>query len=183
MPRTLTVPNLTAGTNYSFTVTATSAVGTSAPSLPSTTVMNSSFESGLTSWTAGGNKAPAINWAGHTGAKSILLGNQLNSDSNVAQNVDVPATGTATVSYWLQPHSTEPGCACDYNELQIRDATTGALLKQAYKSNGNSSTWLNLSADLTPYKGKKVTLWFNMHNDISNLSYSYLDDVRVTTTG
>ncbi|HEX9086497.1 MAG TPA: fibronectin type III domain-containing protein [Arthrobacter sp.] len=181
--RSLSIPSLAADSNYSYTVTATTAIGSSGPSLSSTTVLNSSFESELTSWTTGGSKAPTRAWLGYAGAKSVLLGNQLSTDSSVSQNVDVPATGTTTVSFWLQPHSAEPGCGCDWTELQIRDASTGALLKQAYKANGDSTAWLNPTSDLTAFKGKKVTLWFNMHNDSSLLSYSYLDDVRVTTAG
>ena len=197
------VAGLTNGTSYTFTVTASNPAGASPESAPSSAVtpssglpltQNGGFESGLTSWTAGGQDQPsASNVKVHSGSGAALLGTVSGAepagDSTLTQTIAVPPAGVTTLRFWYNPATTDDLCsgnACvyDWEEAQIRN-TAGQTLASVFKSNSNSQTWTQVSYDLTPYAGQSVVLWFNVHQDGANPpddSSMYLDDVSVTNS-
>jgi len=196
-----TVAGLANGTSYTFTVSATNAVGTSVasaatsqvtPTAPAASIVaNGGFESALTSWTAAGVVAPTSTTKAHGGTGSALLGvtsgREPLGDSTLSQSITVPATGTSTLSLWYQPHTADRTCnaaTCrrDWMEGQIR-SNTGTTLTTLFKLDNNNGTWTHVTADLTAVKGQTVTLWFNVHLNGPNPSddtWMYLDDVAVS---
>jgi DNA-dependent RNA polymerase auxiliary subunit epsilon len=182
-PPTAKIENLVDGGSYTFTVAATNSIGTSAPSPASAPVTvnlfsNSSFESGLSGWASDG--ATASNAASHSGGKSARV--YKISTGTLSRDIAVPDNGTTTtLSFWHRQETIEPVCTNDYANATIK-SSTGAQLKQIYGSNtctSASSAWIQETADLTPYRGQTVTIYFSQVNSTSNYSYTYIDDVTV----
>ncbi|WP_427018849.1 fibronectin type III domain-containing protein [Pseudarthrobacter sp. P1] len=132
------------------------------------------------------------NGTAYSGTRSARLGLNTGTeplgDSTLAQTINVPATGTSTLTFWYQPHSADTGCSgasCsrDWMEGQIR-STTGTTLASLFKLNSNTGAWTQVTANLAAYKGQTITLWFNVHLNGPNPTddtWMYLDDVALTT--
>jgi hypothetical protein len=195
------VTGLTNGTAYTFTVTASNPNGSGPPSAASnsvtpsssaSTVQNGGFESGTSYWTAGGIPPGTASTAVvHSGTGAALVGltsgTEPTGDGWLSQNVTVPG-GTSTLGFWYWPASTDAlcsgsSCQYDWQEAQLRNATTGATLASVFKSNSNARAWTNVTFNTTPYAGQTVAVWFNVHEDGSSPpddTWMYVDDVTVT---
>ena len=195
------VTGLVNGSTYTFTVSASNQAGTAPPSAPSgpvtpsasaTSLANGGFESGTSGWTATGTPSPSASTTrAHTGSGSALLGllagTEPQGDSSLSQSVAVPGSGTSSLSFWYWPVTSDglcTGSACqwDWEEAQIRNLL-GVTLATVFKSNSNAQAWTQVTADLTPYAGQTVVLWFNVHSDGASPpddTAMYLDDVAVT---
>jgi bacillopeptidase F (M6 metalloprotease family) len=144
-------------------------------------VQNPGFESGsLSSWTPSGAFLPVISTVPHSGIYSARLGSTsaVNGNSTLTQTVAVP-TGASTLSFWYQPHCPDT-LTYDQIQMQIRN-TSGATLATVLNVCSSSSTWSQVSLNMTPYAGQTVVLWFNDHDDgyPSDPTYFLLDDVTL----
>ena len=202
-PTSAAVPGLVNGTAYTFSVTASNALGqgpasaASAPVTPSPNpppVRNGGFELGLSDWATGGAAPPSASTFAHrSGSGAALLGQTSGSealgDSSLSQHLTVPAGVSSSLAFWYQPHTADSLCsgsACrwDWMEGQVR-SVTGTTLSQLFKLNSNTGAWTQVTADLTPYQGQTIVLWFNVHLDGSSPAdntWMYLDDVSVAGT-
>jgi hypothetical protein len=145
-------------------------------------VQNPSFESGsLSSWTASGLVLPGISTVPHSGVYSARLGSTsaYNGNSILTQTVTVPA-GSSTLGFWYQPHCPDT-LTYDQIQMQVRN-TSGATLATVLNVCSTSSTWNQVTFNMTPYAGQTVVLWFNVHDDgyPSDPTYSLLDDVSLS---
>lgn len=152
------------------------------------TVVNGGFEAGsFSGWIpGGGSPAPVISTAQvHSGSYSALLGTSSGAepagDSSLthAFHVQLPAGSTrATLSFWTWTASTD-AAAFDWQEAHVRDAS-GAELAPVMKGAANDLAWKHVTFDLTPYNGRDIQLYFNVHSDgAGDLTWMYLDDVEV----
>jgi Domain of unknown function (DUF4082)/Fibronectin type III domain len=202
-PTNALVTGLSNGTTYTFTVTASNSTGSGpasaasnsvTPSASASLVLNGGFESGLSAWATGGVTLPVASTAKpHTGTGSALLGTLSGSEptgnSTLSQAVAIPSSGASMLTFFYWPASTDELCtgsACtyDWQEAQIRD-TAGNTLASLFKVDSNAQTWQLVTADLTPFAGRTVVIWFNVRQDGANPADDtsmYLDDVSVTNS-
>lgn len=177
---------------FGFTVTGAGAASTqsASASLTVTTmptggvVTNGDFEtSDLTGWTVTIGSVSAVTTTPHGGSWSAQIGSTgpLMSDSTLVQTINVPATGTNTLSFWYNPHCNDV-IQYDWQDAQVQDLA-GAVLINLLHVCENTGVWTQVAADLTPYNGTSVNLVFTDHDDgyAADPTYYLLDDVTVTT--
>jgi len=202
-------PNSSCTINVSFHPTATGArtgtlsVTDNGPGSPQTVLLtglgsqltqcvfgalsNAGFESGaLDCWTGGGSPMPAVSTAqAHGGSFSALLGStgapEPTGNSWISQLVTIPAdVQNPTLSFWYWP-GTDDSLMDDWQEAQIRDSNSNPLA-QIFKSASDAESWRFVTFDLTPYKGRTIQLYFNVHEDgYGDPTYMYLDDLAITS--
>ncbi len=195
---TMTVATTTTSGTYPITVTGTgsSQTHTTTVSLTVTsstgcipgTLSNGSFSTGtLACWTAAGATLPVISTAQtFSSSYSALLGTtakpEVNGNSSLAQTINVPASGTTTLTYWYYP-VTNDTITYAWQEAQVQN-TSGTTLAEIMKVASNAKAWTEVTYDLTPYAGQSIQLYFNAHGTGSASFYvgMYLDTVAVTNT-
>ncbi|HJZ84337.1 MAG TPA: Ig-like domain-containing protein [Polyangia bacterium] len=186
---TLTVAAATPPGATTFTVT-----GTGSGATHSTTasvivtgatpgIVNGGFETGnLNGWTVATGQVTVVPTNPHGGSFAAQIGSQspLNGDSTLTQTIAVPATGTTQLSFFYNP-SCPDTLQFDQQQAQIR-STAGAVLATLLNVCSNSGAWTQVTADLTPFRGQSIVLWFNDHDDgfQGDPTFYLLDDVTVT---
>ena len=189
---TLTVSSTAATSSAPITITATGGGKThtanvsltvTAPGGGGSGILNGGFESGITSWTAGGVVAPTASTAVvHTGASSAYVtGGSTAGDSTLYQTVAVPTTG-GTLSFWYYPISADT-ITYDWQEVDICN-TSGTVLATPLKVCSNTKTWTNVSYNMATYAGTSVRILFKVHDDAypGYPSSMYVDDVAISGT-
>jgi hypothetical protein len=145
-------------------------------------VANGDFEAGdgLPSWTSSGVTF-ARTYQPYDGSTCARVGSlyPYDGDSALAQAISVPATGTTTLSFVYNANCPD---TIDYDQMraEIRDAA-GNTLRSIF-NRCDETDWLTETADLTPFAGQTVTLWFGVHDDDgpSDPTFLLVDDVSVT---
>ncbi|MDI1462947.1 M4 family metallopeptidase [Catellatospora sp. KI3] len=139
-------------------------------------IVNGDFEAGMTGWT--GSQIIVTNAANaHGGSRyAWILGNGFTATEYISQNVTVPTTGTATLSFYLNITTQEwEALAYDYMRVQINGTT-----KLTYSNLNAGGGYQLRTLDLSAYRGQTVTLRFYGTED-SNLATAFnLDDVSLS---
>jgi len=150
---------------------------------------NGDFE-GYGGWTLGNTPLyPGyVSGKGRGGSRAMRLGNigQSNvlSYSSVRQEVHIPAWPQSVwLHFWYWPLSEGVDCH-DHQELLLLQPQCQQVMAILWRTTQDDRQWLQQMADLTPYRGQYVTVYFNVYNDgAGGRTAMYLDDVCLELCG
>jgi hypothetical protein len=170
-----TSPTATHAVNPSLTVTG-------APPPPPGLIVNGDFEKGdLSGWSTV-TPVSVVSTGAHAGKFAAQVGKTtaFNGTASLAQKIHVPPKGTTTLTFFFNPNC-NGAIRLDFQDAQIRD-TNGKVLKSIFHICSNTKTWTKSTTDLTPFKGKDVSIFFDDHDDNGPADPTWLliDDVAVT---
>ncbi|GHJ48828.1 hypothetical protein Cs7R123_61700 [Catellatospora sp. TT07R-123] len=138
-------------------------------------IVNGDFEAGQTGWSG----SPVVNTNAtyaHSGTRyAWILGNGFAATEYITQNVTVPTTGTATLSFYLDI-TTQEWEALAYDTMQVQ---INGVAKLTYSNLNAGGGYQLRTLDLSAYRGQTVTLRFTGTED-SNLATTFrVDDVSL----
>jgi Zn-dependent metalloprotease len=141
-------------------------------------LVNGGFESGQTGWT--GTSGPITNNTGrpaHSGSWKLWLGgNGTTASENESQTFAVPSTATSpTLTYWVRIDTSESTTTTAYDKATV--SLNGTTVKSYSNLSTPKSSYVQVSIDLTAYKGTNVTLKFAATEDSSLQTSFVFDDV------
>ena len=128
----------------------------------------------------------------HSGARSMAMGATLPnvpavaSYSSVQQTITIPANAqTAQLRFWYYPISNAAAGGLSRQEVILLDPwafdETVAVL---WRVTENTNAWTSKVLDLTPYRGRTVSVYFNARNAGNGTRTSmFLDDVEALACG
>lgn len=128
----------------------------------------------------------------HSGARSMALGavppnrTSVDSYSSAQQVVTIPATvQTAQLRFWYYPSSTAAAGGLSRQEVILLDPLAfGETVAVLWRVTQNNNAWLSQQIDLTPYRGRTLSVYFNARNGGGGtLTSMILDDVELWVCG
>lgn len=160
---------------------------TGACSSTSQIVLNSGFESGVTSWTASSGVITNNSALAKTGSwEAWLNGYGTTSNEVLYQTVTVPTTAcTATLNLWLKVSTQESTTSVAYDRLSVslRNSAGSTLATLGNYSNLNASSGYVLkSFNLIAYKGQQIRIYVQGTEDSSLATSFFLDDFALNVT-
>ncbi len=164
------------------TATATS---TSLPVVCQNLLLNGDFE-GASGWNFGSTPYPAriTTLLAHGGQHSLQLGipgsaNNVRAHSSAFQQVLIPAdAGRVTLNFWERPGGGSDGL--DYREVLLLDGNYGFLARLDRDSTTGDEQWRERTFALNAYRGRTVTVYFNVYNDGgASQMWNFVDDVAL----
>jgi hypothetical protein len=148
-------------------------------------VKNGNFEAAPAgaNWTqSGANGTPLIDdFNPRTGKYGAYLGDANNTNHSIRQTVTLPRRPVMLTFWWEQTtQETAPGDFADYMTVSLLKAD-GSLLKELARLgvDPDRPPWERVSLDLSAYAGQSVQLQFLAHNDGTNPSAFFVDDVSI----
>lgn len=150
-------------------------------------LQNPGFEQGAVAWSASsGVIENASSPPPRSGAwKAYLNGYGYISSDYLYQDVTIPSTASSvTLSFWLWIRTQETTTTRAYDKLwvELRRPSDNSLIKTlaVYSNLNKTSTYVQKSFDLTPYKGQTVRVYFFGAEDASLATGFLIDDTSLT---
>ena len=150
-------------------------------------LLNGSFESGKTNWTAtNGVITKSTGYPAKTGSwKAWLNGYGSANTEFVYQTVAIPSTATtATLTFWLRVDSAETTTTQAYDTLKVQVRSTGntVLGTLATYSNLNETTgYVQRTFDVLAWRGQTVRIYFEGVEGSQVATSFLIDDVSLKT--
>jgi hypothetical protein len=153
---------------------------------PPAILSNGDFEAGrLKRWVVVGNVTISTTTP-HSGSfdASLSGARAFEGESTLTQTFDVP-NGASTLSFWYNPNLCFPDSSDHFQDghqqAEIRDASGTITLQSLLNVCQNTGRWTQITANLKPYAGTSISLWFSDHDNVSAFTPSYLllDDVTI----
>lgn len=147
-------------------------------------VRNGSFEAQGANWTQAGASGIQLitDLNARAGSYSADLGGANNTDHSIRQQIVLPSKRPVTLTFWWEQwtQETAPGDFADYMTVNLLKAD-GSLLKEVARLGVDPERppWERLSVDLSAYAGQTVQLQFLAHNDSTNPTEFFVDDVTI----
>jgi len=129
-----------------------------------------------------------VSGQGLRGSRSIRLGNEdqenVASYSSIRQDVYVPDWPAAVwLRFWYWPLSQRED-AGDYQELLLLQPQSQQVEARLWRVTRDDQRWLQQVVDLSAYRGRSMSLYFNVNNDgAGGRTAMYLDDVCLELCG
>ncbi len=166
----------------------TCSTGTPTPT-PSGTelITNGGFETSVSPWVVSGTGASYVanGSSPHGGTGYIYFGNINSAAGQYYEQVTIPSTAPANLSFWLNVTSAETTTTTQYDKLfvEVRNTAGTLLTTVATYSNLNkvaaTTTYSQKSFSLAAYKGQTVRLQFRTTTDSSAITTFRVDDVSL----
>jgi subtilisin family serine protease len=151
-------------------------------------VKNGNFDAGRVNWTEASVKGFKLICSAGTcsgvaaprsGAYLSWLGGSDSEQSEIRQQVAIPAGKKATLIYYSRTSSNDY-CFYDFGYMRVIDGTLVRTVKRHDLCTTNSTNgYVRTQLDLSSYAGKTVTLSFRAVTDSSLVSSLFIDDVAL----
>ncbi len=149
-------------------------------------IQNGGFETNA-AWILGKDPVPPqyVTYTYHTPSRSMALGivqgANKESYSSVRQQVTVsPAADQVRLSFWFYPKFTNSVPATDWIQLFL--LFPGGAKAPLWNSFNTGQMWNQMQFDLSPYRGRTFTVYFNAYNDgLGGTAGMFLDDVSLVS--
>ena len=146
-------------------------------------VKNGNFEAEGANWTqSGAGFALITDFNPRAGAYSADLGGVNNADHSIRQTLTLPGGKPLRLSFWWEQSTQEtaPGTSADYMTVSLLKVD-GSLMEELGRlgADPDQPTWEKVTYDLSAYAGQTVQLQFLAHNDGTNPTRFFVDDVGI----
>jgi hypothetical protein len=139
-------------------------------------VVNGGFDAGnFSGWSTDKNGGAKI--VRQDDGNSIAWVGAVYGDSALAQDITVPETGTTTLQSIVFLACADP--TADRQGIFLFDANSN-IIATLFSGCSDARAWTKVDADLTPFAGRKVTIFFFLENNEAPDSAMFVDDVTVT---
>jgi hypothetical protein len=105
-------------------------------------------------------------------------------DSTAYQTVTIPSSAhSANLSFYYWPASNDSS-TFGWQEADVL-GSNGQVLQQLFVNTTNDQTWIQMTFDLSSYRGQTISIQFLAHEQSTSQSYHtymYVDDVAVNVS-